>query len=92
MKCRGIEIEDGVYSGCYTQEGKLTDCPICHGTGIETGRLISELMAAASGCGLDRDYALAELLDSAAKTIAAFAATVSRLNDRLHGREGSEAE
>ena len=80
MKCRGIEIEDGVYSGCDTQGGKLTDCPICHGTGVETIRLIYDLRRAASECAIDRDYALADLMLDASNTIHAF---VSRLNNRI---------
>lgn len=83
MKCRGIEIEDGVYSGCDTQGGKLTDCPTCNGTGVETGRLVVELKKAASDCAMDRDYKLAELLDDAANVIGAFA---SRLNPTGQGR------
>ena len=77
MKCRGIEIEDGVYSGCDTEDYKLTDCPTCNGTGIETRRLIHELRMMSQGAGLDRDYKEAELLKEAADTIERF---LERLN------------
>ena len=35
MKCRGIEIEPGVFSRCDTKGGALKDCPKCQGTSVE---------------------------------------------------------
>jgi hypothetical protein len=41
--CRGILVEDGLYTGCAYGYGDLApftgpcDCPVCYGTGIEGG-------------------------------------------------------
>lgn len=35
IPCRGIELEPGVFSGCDTRGGTVTDCPTCNGTGRE---------------------------------------------------------
>ena len=69
ITCRGIELGDGNYSGCDTRNHTLTDCPTCHGSGIETPHLIDLLKRFEQGCRLDRDDTFADLLMQARMTI-----------------------
>src|SRR5690348_3038211 len=48
-RCRGIPLDDGEYTGCAYGYGDLApfsgacDCPICDGSGIEVGVIVTAL-------------------------------------------------